>query len=87
MRDLPQPPTNTQLLWVGERELVIVVALTRCRRPAEHHAQIKLSRTARRLAPARCSDVEAKGGGEISAAPSRTAMLLLCQLRTREVDD
>jgi hypothetical protein len=41
------------------------IALTRCRCPAEHHAQIKLSRTARRRAPARCSDVEAKGGGEI----------------------
>jgi len=43
------------------------IALTRCRRPAEHHAQIELSRSEKACF---CSmlDVEAKGGGETSNA-------------------
>jgi hypothetical protein len=82
-RDLPQPPTNTQLLWVGERELVLVVALTRCR-PAEHHAQRKLSRTARRR--------DARRRGQRRRDQQCWSRRFVgwwcwCQLRTREVDD
>jgi hypothetical protein len=63
-RDLPQPPTNTQLLWVGER------ARTR-RRADTLPTSCSASRAEKAVAHSEtacsCSmlDVEAKGGGEM----------------------
>jgi hypothetical protein len=92
-RDLPQPPTNTQLLWVGERELVLVdradTLPTSCRASRADKA------VAHRETACSCSmlDVEAKGGGEMRGTKSpqqcwsRRFVVAGMVLRTREVDD
>jgi hypothetical protein len=69
------------------------IALTRCRRPAEHHAQIKLSRTgegvllldARRRGQRRRQDARHQVAPAMLVSAFVVAVLVL--LRTREVDD
>jgi hypothetical protein len=84
-RDLPQPPTNTQLLWVGERELVLVdradTLPTSCRATradkAVAHSEKACLLDARRRGQRRaaiCAAPSRRGGAAVSAA-------------TREVDD
>jgi hypothetical protein len=81
-RDLSQPPTNTQLHWVGERELVLVdradTLPTSCRTSRAEKAVAHSEKACS------CSmlDVAAKGGGELRGTKSHQQMLLLCPLRS-----